>query len=746
MFNISIATENAAVCIIPEGRIDTLNSSLLNEKLLILLETEEFLIIDFTKCNYLASSGIRSLITAAKKLGEKGGALLLAGLSPEVFQVLEMAGLHTIFRIFKDVSSSQEDIVRLKKKASQGSEIQIGDNLYHFDKLESSNHTALLWQHAEIAGYNELIVSLGMGSPAESLIEEEENRGLFITIGNSSGFIPHDIHSEPEFRVLKDSAAGGVFLDWAISFGREAGSRLRVIYPKDIQLGQILDDSKQLVQQQESEKLRAILVADFNASAPTISLHCFLDQQNSILSESLMPAQVSRYLQLSANGSQVFGARFLLNQMPEILPDESFLDFAKRVLLIENIEGVDIPGLSDHLSNPVAWLFYSDAYKDADSQRIQVETAEKFVFEPYKAYLTRRLYSDSARVVVKQLHGGFSAQTFQVDSYDHHGRKLRPTVLKIANRDIIAREADRCQRFSLPYIMNNSAMVLGTAFFCDTGALRYNFVGIGGGQTQLKWLTHYFHDWPVEELEPLFDKIFLQILSPWYAQPVKEEIFLYRDHDPTFTFFPHLCETAEELFSISADEKYFRIDETNQQRINPYWFLKHEYKSRRNDVLEYYTSICHGDLNMQNILLDKEMNVYLIDFSETRPRSVVSDFARLEAIFMIEHTPVETKEDLEEAIRFTTKFYNSIRLDQLPQNSWEGKSPVVMNRNLALTLKMRKYAIASTFGESNIVPYYLALLEWILPIVCYGGVSLPHKKLSACVAGLLCEKIMECDQ
>jgi len=36
-------------------------------------------------------------------------------------------------------------------------------------------------------------------------------------------------------------------------------------------------------------------------------------------------------------------------------------------------------------------------------------------------------------------------------------------------------------------------------------------------------------------------------------------------------------------------------------------------------------------------LLDGEMNVYLIDFSETRPRSVVSDFARLEAIFMIEH-------------------------------------------------------------------------------------------------------------
>jgi hypothetical protein len=58
---------------------------------------------------------------------------------------------------------------------------------------------------------------------------------------------------------------------------------------------------------------------------------------------------------------------------------------------------------------------------------------------------------------------------------------------------------------------------------------------------------------------------------------------------------------------------------------------------------------------------------------------------------------------------------------------------------------MRKYAIECTSGEITIVPYYIALLEWILPIVCYGGISLPHKKLSAYVAGLICEKIMECD-
>jgi len=745
MFTISIINEGVESCVILEGRFDTLNSNLFNEKIQGLLEEEDYLILDFTKCSYLASTGIRSLISAAKTLNKKGGALILAGLSPEVFQVLEMAGLHTVFHLFNDINAGREEICRLKKKASSVTEMSAGDNLYQVEIIYTPCQPTLIWKHKDLAGCNELPVSLGMGSAAESLIEEVENKGLFLTIGNSSGFIPFDATQPPEFRVLKDSATGGIYLDWAVSFGHHPGKRISLLNPSEINVEQLLSDSLQIPLAKQHEKLLAVAIADFSDSSPSISLFFLSDQQNSTLLQSGIPEQLNGFIKVSKENRQYLGAGFLLNQLPDILPGESFHEFAHRILQIENIEEAVLPDLSAKLSRPVAWLFYGEDVTEAESRRIKVETATNFVFEPYKAFLTRRLYSDSARVVVKQLHGGYSAQTFQVDSYDHHGRKLRPTVLKIANRDIISREADRCQKFSLPYIMNNSAMVLGTAFYCDTGALRYNFVGIGGEQTQLKWLTHYFNTWSVGELEPLFDKIFQQILRPWYGQPVKENIFLYRDHDPTLTFFPRLCETAAELFSISTDDKYFHIEETNQDRINPYWFLKHEFKARREQLTAYYTSICHGDLNMQNILLDKEMNVYLIDFSETRPRSVVSDFARLEAIFMIEHSPDDKPEDLTEAIKFTSRFYDTVHLDSLPDPQWDGESSDIMKRNLALTLKMRKYAIACTSGENSIVPYYMALLEWILPVVCYGSASFAHKKLSACVAGLLCEKIMECD-
>ena len=99
MFNISTSKEETVTYLSPEGRLDTLNSSIFNEKLQSLLSEEKFLIINFANCNYLASTGIRTLIAASKKLSSNGGRLVLSGLSPEVFQVLEMAGLHTLFQI-----------------------------------------------------------------------------------------------------------------------------------------------------------------------------------------------------------------------------------------------------------------------------------------------------------------------------------------------------------------------------------------------------------------------------------------------------------------------------------------------------------------------------------------------------------------------------------------------------------------------------------------------------------------------
>ncbi|HNW50454.1 MAG TPA: anti-sigma factor antagonist [Prolixibacteraceae bacterium] len=744
MFDISHRNLQSIPCIAPEGRLDTVNSTSFDQAVQPLTQKESFLIIDFSKCNYLSSTGIRVLLSAAKKLKSKGGMLFVAAVSPEVYQVFEMTGLHTIFRFSKTPEAAAEEIVQMKNKEKSQCEWNFGDQRIQFHPSGKEQEPALRWKDAGIAGYNELGFSVGIGMAADPQEETINTQGLFITTGNAAGFLPNDETLLPDFRIPHNPSHAGIVVKQAVSFGTKPAGWFRLFKPSDIPFGELAEN----IWQNRDHFLPgnkgaiALVTANFNHNNHGILLSLLLDRSLNEQLNSREFQDVAKAIPLSEEGISLLGARFDCEELDQVNENNPIDGTLKNILTLENIVNVLPIDPEERLSYPLVWVFAAPTFDDAEAHRIQLEVPSEFFAEPYKAFLTRRLYSDSKQVVIKPLHGGFSAQTFQVNSFDKEGRRLRPTVLKIANRAMITREAERCLKYSQPYILNNSAMVLGTEFFGDRGALCYNFVGIGGEETQLKWLTNYFDEWPAGKLEPIFDKTFLQILKPWYGQPVQEAIHPFLDHDPTLTFFPTLCETSENILSVSSDDPFFIVKETDHKLVNPYWFLKHEYPKRRDEAIYYYTAICHGDLNMQNILIDQTMNVYLIDFSETKPRSVVSDFARLEAIFMVERAPLDDEEDMKKMIEFATRFYGTHTLDVLPKNSYEGKGIEKITKNVALTLKMRQYALQSCKGNPSLVPYYFALLEWVLPIVCYNSAP-AVKRFSMIVAGLLCEKIIE---
>jgi anti-anti-sigma factor len=742
MFEITLHTEQTILCIAPEGRLDTVNCTQFELAVKPHAEKENHLIFDLSKCNYLSSSGIRVLLSTTKKMKAKGGALSIAGIVPEVYQVLEMAGLHRIFLFSSDCKSAADEINRINQKKSNCSEWVDGEFRFQFIPVENKTEPALIWNSRDIAGYNELGFSVGTGVTAEEWEGVVSAEDLFVSTGNCAGFISGEGSSD--FRIPYNPSQAGILVDQALSFGPNPDGFVRLVEPASIALHRLADSVYQLRSQIKNNQpeVLSMVCADFNTAAPSVTICILLNQ--SLVSKlnqrgiSKLPGSYTT----TNNGISLWGAKFELEEIKRTTENTTLTTFLKEALTLENILDVKHIELSATMVNPLTWLFVAERFENALTRRIMLDVPDEGFSEPYKAFLTRRLYADSVRVSIKPLHGGFSAQTFQVTSFDRDGRKLRPTVLKLANRAMITREAERCQKYSLPYILNNSAMVLGTEFFGDFGALCYNFVGIGGEQTQLKWLTNYYDEWPAEKLEPIFDKTFLQILNPWYGQPVREAIHPFLDHDPTLTFFSSLCDTAENTLSVSTDEPFFMVEEIGRKLVNPYWYLKHEYPKRRETAIDYLTAICHGDLNMQNILLDQTMNVYLIDFSETKPRSVVSDFARLEAIFMVERAPLGNEEETRAMIEFVTRFYGIDRLDQLPENSYRGSGAETVNKNVAITRKMREYAIKSTGGNTNLAPYYLAMLEWTLPIVCFYATP-AHKRFSMIVAGLLCEKVME---
>lgn len=100
-------TINNKLVVYCEGRIDSTNANIFEEKLAEVIgkENNDF-IIDFKKIAFVSSAGLRVLLIAAKKVKPNGGAVILTGLSPEIQEVFDISGFTSIFSIFKTLEEA----------------------------------------------------------------------------------------------------------------------------------------------------------------------------------------------------------------------------------------------------------------------------------------------------------------------------------------------------------------------------------------------------------------------------------------------------------------------------------------------------------------------------------------------------------------------------------------------------------------------------------------------------------------
>ena len=84
------------------GQLIVGNRQLLKEQVLDQLERgDRKFILDFSKTDYIDSSGLGVLVTLSKKIREQGGQLSLVSLSEDLRTLFELTNLDTLF-IFSD--------------------------------------------------------------------------------------------------------------------------------------------------------------------------------------------------------------------------------------------------------------------------------------------------------------------------------------------------------------------------------------------------------------------------------------------------------------------------------------------------------------------------------------------------------------------------------------------------------------------------------------------------------------------
>jgi anti-sigma B factor antagonist len=99
--DITISEMKRVTLIEISGRIDSTNATKLGEALNEQIDAGRHqLVADLSRVDYMSSAGLRELVSAVKKLRKLNGDLRVASPSSRVKEVLDLAGLDSIFQMF----------------------------------------------------------------------------------------------------------------------------------------------------------------------------------------------------------------------------------------------------------------------------------------------------------------------------------------------------------------------------------------------------------------------------------------------------------------------------------------------------------------------------------------------------------------------------------------------------------------------------------------------------------------------
>ena len=786
MLDVRFDTIDSVPVLVVKGRLDSYGAAVFDRETVLLDEEIKDLVVEVSDISYVSSLGVRSLIKLEKSLQARSGGIILAGITPFLLHVLQVSGLLSQFR----TAGSLDSAIALARSESGSNgavlELEINERKYTITNVSESGSKLDLWgdlptlsgkkltaDNLRMVNLAELGPCFGIGGFGVDRFQASDALGEFVSSERFACVIPADGHCISDFIITERPSESSIYVASAIGFSGKPLFLFEGAPNTPLNISELISDLFRMISDVLDTTHPIIGLVMFAETMEIVGSHfrdigdiISLSRQTGNIPDTkgvmIVGVAADEEALRSSNDKMVNGFLNEIGRYPvgkgrffhghgltlkrfeiqEIcgIQDEDI----RRISDLDRFEGVVHIEPETRIKNPRVWVYIPSTIRSGDEKLLNIEVAGGEDFLDEWDVITRRIYSDAKRVVLTPIHGGFMSKTFHVTSFGKDARRMLPTVLKIGSTGLTRREEKAYHEYVEKYILNNSTTIMGTASYGDWAGLRYNFVGISGPNSKLSWLTDYYRERPTEQLISIFNIIFTDILKPWYGQPGWEEIYPYVEHDPQ-ALFPGILDDAEKTLAISPDKEILHCPELDIKLPNPFNFLKHQYPKRKGYSRLWYKCITHGDLNMQNILLDEHENIYVIDFSETGPRNAVSDFARVEAILKIEMTRLDNEKDMKDLLETELALTGISRLNEAIPFVYSGSDRMVEKAYKIISL-LRNFADRVTIFETDIIPYLLALLEWTYPVVSYKKATLLQKKFAAYSAGLIVKKILELEK
>ena len=273
------------------------------------------------------------------------------------------------------------------------------------------------------------------------------------------------------------------------------------------------------------------------------------------------------------------------------------------------------------------------------------------------------LFRNTRKVDFNVLDGGYSGNlVLGAKSVDSEGREEAPHVVKIGDQSEIGQERMSFER--VESVLGNSAPRITD--FIDyklRGGIKYRYASMGKGKSTT-FNKLFISGVSLDMVKKYLDIVFEDQLGKFYNARTyeKSNLLEYYGHDPKRA--ERLKPRVEKVYGKPVDDEVLRLP-TGHEFPNPYLFNRDVLESLLplNNRSSYFAYV-HGDLNGANIMIDPQENVWLIDFFHTHKGHVLRDLIKLENDLLYIYTPINSDEELEEAINFSKLLFEIRDLKQ----------------------------------------------------------------------------------
>ncbi|MBN1762808.1 MAG: anti-sigma factor antagonist [Methanomicrobia archaeon] len=450
----------------------------------------------------------------------------------------------------------------------------------------------------------------------------------------------------------------------------------------------------------------------------------------------LHPANVGNKQMLLHNHGVIF------KHMPwERTPD---LDEAIKRIVTEG-EFIDMRHLLDNtsVSRAVIGISYIAEVLFEEPTQIAIAGASCPGWNETYERITRKLHHDCSEVLLTPITGGYSGSlVFRVNAWDRSGRKEMPFVLKLGRWANVHDEIRGYEEHVKRYIQNNATQIIEHCKLGEFGGILYNFVGITGTESKIGSLEDFYRAHSTDEALAAFDKLFRVVLRAWYGQPKLTELSLYEEYG-SFYNYEAIRAYADSHFGITPNQEFIELPFGLGQAVNPLYFAEKIMPARSSKSVSVYQASVHGDLNMKNVLMDEEANMWLIDFSETEHAHILRDIAKLEAVLKFESFAITSEEQLRALVELEQRFLDTKSLSEIPQLPYSVsiEDPNV-RKAFRCVQRLREYANVVTLLDEEISQYWFSLLWYTLIVLAFGSVDEYGKRYAWISSALLCQKLL----